>query len=279
VTTFAGTDGTRLAYHQAGNGARLVCLPGGPMQSAAYLGDLGGLAAHRELIRLDPRGTGDSAVPGDAATYRCDRQVDDVAALRAELGLERLDLLGHSAGGSLAVLYAARYPERTGRLVLVTPSPRVVGVEITDADRRKVAGLRGEEPWFPAAFAAFERIWSGNAAAADWAAIAPFMSGRWDEAARAMHARTAAGQNTDAARGYYSDGALDPQPTRAALAHLRLPVLLIAGGYDVSLPPERAAEYANLFPLGELAVLAGGGHYPWLDNPDWFVRTLTGFLA
>jgi pimeloyl-ACP methyl ester carboxylesterase len=233
VTTFAGTDGTRLAYHQAGNGARLVCLPGGPMQSAAYLGDLGGLAAHRELIRLDPRGTGDSAVPGDAATYRCDRQVDDVAALRAELGLERLDLLGHSAGGSLAVLYAARYPERTGRLVLVTPSPRVVGVEITDADRRKVAGLREEEPWFPDAFAAFERIWSGNAAAADWAAI----------------------------------------------AHLRLPVLLIAGGYDVSLPPERAAEYANLFPLGELAVLAGGGHYPWLDNPDWFVRTLTGFLA
>ncbi|MER6593903.1 alpha/beta fold hydrolase [Micromonospora purpureochromogenes] len=74
------------------------------MLASAYLGDLGGLSAHRSLVRLDLRGTGESAVPADPATYRYDRLVDDVDALRVHLGRDRIDLLGHSAGGSLAVL-------------------------------------------------------------------------------------------------------------------------------------------------------------------------------
>ncbi|PWU50718.1 hypothetical protein DLJ47_23490, partial [Micromonospora sp. S4605] len=88
-----------------GAGAPLVCLPGGPMQAAAYLGDLGGLPAHRELVLLDLRGTGASAVPTDPASYRFDRQVADVEALRRHLGLDRLDLVTHSAGAALALCY------------------------------------------------------------------------------------------------------------------------------------------------------------------------------
>lgn len=105
MPTFPTYDGTELAHHARGDGAPLVVLPGGPMRASAYLG---GLTAHRRLILLDLRGTGDSAVPTDPATYRCDRLVDDVEALRVHLGLDRMDLLAHSAGGSLAMLYAAR---------------------------------------------------------------------------------------------------------------------------------------------------------------------------
>jgi pimeloyl-ACP methyl ester carboxylesterase len=155
---FRAADGTRLAYHQAGDGEPLICLPGGPMQASAYLGDLGGLSAHRSLVLLDLRGTGESALPAEEASYRCDRQVDDVEALRAQLGRDRVDLLGHSAGGTLALLYAARHPDRIGRLALLSPSPMAVGLEITDSDRRQVAELRRGEAWFPDAFAAFERI-------------------------------------------------------------------------------------------------------------------------
>lgn len=43
----------------------------------------------RRLILLDLRGTGDSAVPMDPTTYRCDQLVDDMEALRACLGVER----------------------------------------------------------------------------------------------------------------------------------------------------------------------------------------------
>jgi proline iminopeptidase len=279
MAIFAGTDGTRLAYHQAGEGGPLICVPGGPMQASAYLGDLGGLSAHRSLALLDLRGTGASAVPADPTTYRCDRLVDDVEALRVHLGLGRIDLLAHSAGAALALLYAARHPDRVGRLALLNPSPRAVSLEITDADRRQVAELRTGEAWFPDAFAALERIWSGEATAADWTAIAPFTYGRWDAVAQAHLAREASQTNAEAAAVYYSAGALDPEATRTALARLRAPVLLVAGEYDVALPPKCAAEYAGLFGQAELAVQPGGGHYPWLDDPEWLEQTLAMFLG
>src|SRR5919106_308267 len=248
------------------------------MQASDYLGDFGGLSAHRTLVRLDLRGTGASATPADSATYRCDRQVDDVEALRVHLRLDQIDLAGHSAGGSLAVLYAARFPDRIGRLVLVNPSPRPVGVEIADADRGELAELRRGEPWFPAAFAALERIWSGDATDADWTAIAPFSYRRWDAASQANLARSASETNQEAAMIYYSDGAVDPTATRSALRSLEAPVLLVTGEYDVGLPPKRATEYAGLFPQAELAVLPRGGHYPWIDDPQWLAETMSAFL-
>jgi pimeloyl-ACP methyl ester carboxylesterase len=278
VEIFDSVDGTRLAYHRSGAGRPLICLPGGPMQAAAYLGDLGGLSAHRELVLLDLRGTGDSAVPADPSTYRCDRQVDDVEALRIHLGLDRLDLVGHSAGATLALLYAARHPDSVGRLLLVTPSPRPVGVDVADADRRELAELRRGEPWFAEAYAAFERIWAGEGGPADGMAITPFLWGRWDAASESHVVEGASLRNGQAAAAYYADGAFDPAAVRAALATLAAPVLLVAGEHDVSLPPKRAAEYAGLFPHAELVVQPGAGHYPWLDDAGWFTPAVADFL-
>src|SRR5437016_12351317 len=99
---FASYDGTELGYRAVGEGPPLVCLPGGPGRAAEYLGDLGGLDTRRRLILLDPRGVGSSADPADPATFRVDRLVQDVEALRAHLELERMDLLAHSAGAVLA---------------------------------------------------------------------------------------------------------------------------------------------------------------------------------
>lgn len=278
VANFSAADSTRLAYHSSGAGAPLICLPGGPMQASVYLGDLGGLTAHRSLVRLDLRGTGDSATPKDPETYRCDRQVDDVEALRAHLRLDRIDLLGHSAGGTLALQYAIRHPERVGKLVLVSPSPRPVGIEITDDARREVAELRRGERWFPEAFAAFDRIWSGDFSGANWAEIAPFSHGRWDDERKAFVAREAEQINADAAAVYYSANALDPGAARGALTRLTEPVLLVAGEYDVGLPPKCAAEFAALFPAARLAVAPRSGHFPWLDDPAWFTAAVAAFL-
>lgn len=281
MNTFDATDGTRLAYHVAGAGRPLVCLPGGPMQASAYLGDLGGLpgSARRALVLLDLRGTGGSAVPADPATYRCDRQVPDVEALRIHFELERLDLVAHSAGAALALLYAARYPDRVASLALINPTPRAVGLEISDQDRRELAEFRRGEPWFPDAFAAFERIWSGDATEADWDGITPFTYGRWDSASQALDARGKTERNAEAAAAYYSAGAVDPAAVRASIARLEVPVLLIAGEYDVALPPKRAAEYAALFPRADLAVQPRAGHFPWLDDPRSFAATLTAFYT
>jgi pimeloyl-ACP methyl ester carboxylesterase len=80
MPSFCAADGTELAYHV--QGAPLVCLPGGPGRASSYLGDLGGLSAHRRLILLDSRGTGRSAIPADPASYRCGHLVEDVAPCR-----------------------------------------------------------------------------------------------------------------------------------------------------------------------------------------------------
>ncbi|MGW1531505.1 alpha/beta fold hydrolase [Streptomyces aureus] len=278
MPSFLAYDGTELAFDTSGDGPPLVCLPGGPMQDSDYLGNLGGLSAHRRLIMADPRGTGGSAVPADPGSYRCDRQVDDVEALREHLGLDRMDLLAHSAGTNLAVLYAQRHPERVGRLALITPSVYAVGVEVTGEVRRETALLRKGEPWFPEAFAALEAIVAGKGDAAAFAAIAPFWYGRWDAAARAHRDAEDAHRNQEAA-ARFSDGAFDPDATRAALARLASPVLVLAGELDLNSPAPAMAEVAALFPHAELVVQPGAGHFPWLDDPARFAATTEAFLG
>ncbi|MET7984957.1 MULTISPECIES: alpha/beta hydrolase [unclassified Streptomyces] len=277
MPAFITYDGTELAFDTLGDGPPVVCLPGGPMQDCRYLGNLGGLSAHRRLIMMDPRGTGRSAIPADPDSYRCDRLVDDVEALREHLGLDRMDLLAHSGGTNLAVLYAQRHPERVARLALITPSVYAVGIEITGEARRATALLRRDEPWFPEAFAALERIAAGNGDADAFLAIAPFWYGRWDEAARAHRDAEDARKNHQAA-ARYSDGAFAPDATRAALARLASPVLVLAGEADLNSPPQAMARVAALFPHAELVVQPGAGHFPWLDDPERFVTATTAFL-
>ncbi|MFI7636077.1 alpha/beta fold hydrolase [Nonomuraea sp. NPDC049400] len=278
MDSFTSYDGTKLAYHVFGDGHPVVCLPGGPMQASAYLGDLGGLSAHLRLIMLDLRGTGQSAVPKDAASYRCDRLVADVEALREHLGLDRMDLLAHSGGTNLATLYAARHPERVSKLALITPSVMAVGITITEDVRRETAQRRKNEPWFSAAFAALEAIMAGQAAGDAFQTIAPFWYGRWDETAQAHKAAEAEQRNREAAAVFGAEGAFDPDATRAALTRFTSPVLLLAGEVDLNSPPAAVTELARLFPNPELVVQARAGHFPWLDDASQFVATTAAFL-
>lgn len=134
---FETRDGVTLAYTTEGSGPLLVCQPGGPGRASRYLQDLGGLAATRTLLRLDSRGTGDSAKTTSLA-MPC--LADDLDDLRRHLGVESFDLLGHSAGAVVAQVYAGRYGA-VGRLVLVTPSGRLQGVSGRDVSRRETYGV------------------------------------------------------------------------------------------------------------------------------------------
>lgn len=279
MPTFSAHDGTDLAYHVSGEGSPVICLPGGPMQDTDYLGELGGLSAHRQLILMDLRGTGRSATPEDAASYRCDRLVDDVEALREHLGLDRFDLLAHCAGANLAALYTARHPDRVGKLALITPSTFAVGIAPTGEARLEIARLRKDEPWFPAAFAALEAIVAGNPTDDGWQAIDPFFYGRWDAAAQAHHAAQNGHRNDEAAAAFGAEGAYDPDATRAALSAFSAPVLLLAGEVDLNSIPSAVAAFADLFPNADFVVQPAAGHFPWTDDADWFVTTTATFLG
>ncbi|MEV1286911.1 alpha/beta hydrolase [Micromonospora sp. NPDC049679] len=280
MQTFAAFDGTTLAYHEQGHGTPLICLPGGPGRASAYFGDLGGLSAHRRLILLDNRGTGNSAVPEDPSSYRCDRLVDDVEALRLHLGLERLDLLAHSAAGNIATLYAARHPERLHRLVLVAPGWRATDLEFTDEEWLSTMHRRADEPWYADAYAAILRIEAGEVTAENWRAASPFYFGRWSAAAAEFTDTDEAQRAPEAEAGFRVPGAFgDPAETRAALASLTAPVLVIGGELDPAPTVRLLRELTALFPQGRLVIQPDAGHMPWIDDPAAFVATVTGFLA
>ena len=153
-----------------------------------------------------------------------------------------------------------------------------MGIVATADDRRAVLKSRAGEPWFAEASAAFERIAGGEGAERDWEALAPAVYGRWDEIAQAHHAAGEKRQNVEAARIFGSEGAYDPEATRRALAGLGAPVLAIAGEFDTNSPPPIVAGLASLFPNTTHLILPRAGHFPWLDNPAAFTKSIWDFL-
>ena len=275
---FASYDGTEIAYSVLGEGSPLVCLPGGPGRAVEYLGDLGGLATSRQLILMHPRGVGSSADPGDPATFRVDRLVDDVESLRVHLGLDRMDLLAHSAGGVLATLYAAAYPERVRRLILVTPGLAAVGVHGTEEDMGAALERSSAEPWYPGALAALEKIFDGDLSMEAFRASRPLFYGRWDEVAQA-HAIAGTAERYLAARaGYFAGVDLDVSSTRAALKRLRGPVLLYGGELDPMVTSAALREAAPLFNDARVVVQPEAAHFPWVDHPRAFAANIASFL-
>jgi pimeloyl-ACP methyl ester carboxylesterase len=79
------------------------------------------LRRHRRAVALDFRGHGDSD-PAENGDYSIPGLVGDVEAAADQLGLRRFVLAGHSLGGSVAIEYAGRHPERVAGLLLVDPN-------------------------------------------------------------------------------------------------------------------------------------------------------------
>jgi pimeloyl-ACP methyl ester carboxylesterase len=275
---FASYDGTDIAYRRLGRGRPLVCLPGGPGLSPDYLGNVGGLGEKRTLILPETRGTASSGIPADPATYRCDRMVADVEALRTHLGLERMDLVGHSAAADLAVLCAAAHPERLDHLILLNPVTFALGLALTKEELLASMERRRDEPWYPAARKAVLAAGKGADTTEMRRAYAPLFYGRWDDAAQAHAALEFERRVPAVEAGYYAEGAFSPDTTRAAVAKVGAPVLVYAGGLDVNPTSELAERAARLFPRGQVVVQPGAGHFPWLDDPGWF-RSVMTFLG
>lgn len=275
---FASYDGTEIAYRVLGDGPPLVCLPGGPGRAAEYLGDLGGLAGERQLILADSRGVGASADPADPGTFRADRLVADVDALRAHLGLERMDLLGHSAGAILATLYAGAHPRRLSRLLLLTPGLGAVDIAVTGEEFNAVAERHSARPWYPAARAALESITAGSRNLEDFRASRPLFYGRWDKAAE-EHAAVGVAERHQAAReGFFAGLELDVADVKAALRALTAPVLLYAGDADPLVTPAMITAAAPFFNDATIIVQPGAGHFPWIDDPAAFTAAVGSFL-
>lgn len=286
MPTFETYDGVRLSYDVRGDGVPLLVLPGGPLRPPAYLGDLGGLDASRTLVMLHHRGVGDSPRAEDRDSYRCDRMVGDVEALRRHLALEHIDLLAHSAGANLALLYAVAHPERVRRIALITPSLRAVGLVPTPEEREAAIQARSDEPWFAACYAAYRRLLVSDDAGLpgyphDEFDVEGLFYGAWDDAAQA-HVRADFGWSDEDIKAIHNgEGVFAPETTRTALAELDARVLILAGGVDASCMPAWAERLRTTFRDGvaELVVQPRAGHYPWIDDAPEFGRVVGAWLS
>jgi proline iminopeptidase len=275
-------DGRRLGWREAGSGEPLLLQPGGPGMSSAYFGDLPELAARRRLLLLDPRGTGSSDGPSDAAAFELADYASDVEEVRRHLGVERLDLLGHSHGGFVAMAWASAFPQSVGRLVLANTAARF-SEAIRAARAARVASHEGEA-YYPDAVEALRLHGAGSYGS--------------DEELRDLYRREArvllapgtsidglgellarAGPNAAALR-YFNDHIASGMDQRAALARVEAPTLVITGELD-PFGESTAREIADALPDATLVVLAGADHFPFLEpaNRAAWSEEVARFLA
>ncbi len=118
----ASVNGVQIYYEIAGSGEYVLQVPGAVNGHEGYAAVTPGMARHFKVIDFDPRGYGLSDRPKQRYTF--DVWAADMAALLDALGVERAHVHGGSMGGSLAIHYAARYPERVNGLVVSGSSAR-----------------------------------------------------------------------------------------------------------------------------------------------------------
>lgn len=277
-------DGVRLAYRKAGSGNEaIVVLHGGPGFTMDYLADdLLPLAEKHTVVFYDQRGTGGSTLVADAAALDAQRFAEDLEAVRRHVGLQKPTLLGHSWGAGVAALYAMRYPQHVGRLILVGAIPPR-GAEL----ERTFAAIRagGDEDWRNRLHerGAAWRADPGSASACrayyeTW--FAPFFADA--SAMRRSKGDFCAGgadslKNKVANIDRFVLPSLGDYDWRSALKQVHAPALVVHGTAD-PIPVASAAEWAAALPNARLLLMPGVGHFPYLEAPEAFFAAVEHFV-
>ncbi len=120
---YASVNGLKLYYEVHGTGQPLVLLHGGVGTHDMFGEVLPLLAAGRQVIAVDLQAHGRTA--DIDRPMRFELMADDISGLIQYLGFGRVDLMGYSLGGGVALQTAIRHPGQVRKLVLVsTPFKR-----------------------------------------------------------------------------------------------------------------------------------------------------------
>jgi 3-oxoadipate enol-lactonase len=249
----------RSAVSLEGDGPPLFLIHGIGASRQSWAGVVPLIKHRYRCISYDLRGHGASPVP--APPYSLDDLVEDLEAVRRELGIAKAHVMGHSLGGMIGPAYARRYPDRVLSLGLLSTA-----AFRTEEDSAKVKGVgaamrqRGIAPvletlrerWFTPAFAA----------------------ARPDVIERRMQQVI----DTDpqvflSVFDIYAETEMAPW-----LPEVAAPSLVLTGELDGGCPPRLNELIAKALPRSELVILPKLRHAILLEAPDQVAPHLLGFL-
>ncbi len=257
--------GFDLYYRVSGAGRPVVILSGGPGFDCDYLTPVASeIAKSNQAILVELRGTGRSRPSViSPETINLQGYLEDLEALRTHLKLERWTVLGHSAGGLLAMHYAAAHPERVDRLVLVGTAP--IAFEFMDAYRDNLEMRVGPEALQSNDPAGFQRV------------LPAFFFDLQQGAAFAA-AFPAAQLHADVSRLLSAEMMRPGADLRPQLKNFARPVLMVCGRQD---PIDARMAYETHLALkgSELQFINRCGHFPWVEQPRQFFEIAERFLA
>ena len=261
-----------------GAGKPLIVV-GGPQLGHTYMRPLDALADDFRLVYYDARGSGGTDV-GDPSQLTFAGAVEDLEAVREALALDRVSLLGHSLGGHVAYLYAARHAEYVETMILVD-----VGPPLDEELMRRFWGTM-ESRRSPADAEEGSRIRaSAEFLSGDPAAVERFMKNLYSPFFRESRTPKEAdwGFTTITAANVlqYEEqlmrtlGALDPVES---LARVECPTLVVHGEAD-PIPWEFGKFIADRIPGAKLVVIPGASHFPFVEDRAAFVRAIQEFRS
>ena len=266
----------------SGHGVPLLLIHGGPGAGHDYLEPLQRLAeAGRPVIVWDQLGCGRSEAPEDPSLYRLERQVEEVASIRAALGLEPVHILGQSLGGWLAIEYLLSEPEAVVSLHLASSSSGVPALmrglaalrrrlpaEVREALERGDASGEIEDETYQAAELYFVRR---HVCRLD--PLPQPLQRTIENTARSPAHKVMWGPNQ-----FRPVGNLSGWDRQSELGRLRLPTLVSCGRHD-KFVPACSRELQRAIPGSELHVFERSSHMSHLEEPEPFIAVVEAFLA
>jgi pimeloyl-ACP methyl ester carboxylesterase len=266
--------GHRVNFNIAGHGPPIVLIHGVAGRAGQWDQTVQLLAEQHTVVAPDLLGHGESAKPrGD---YSLGAHASGIRDLLLGLGFERATIVGHSLGGGIAMQLAYQFPERCERLVLVSSGG--LGQDVHPLLR--AATLPGSELVLP--LIAHPRV-------IDAAALLPRALGRIGLRTRPDLAEMARGyqslSNAEARSAFIHTlrGVIDPTGQRINASDRlylasKMPTLIIWGRRDKIIPVDHAEPAHQGMPGSRLELFEDSGHFPHLDDPARFTRTLSAFL-
>ena len=272
----ADINGNAVFYTTLGQGRPMLFVHGGPGLDHTYFRPwLDPLSDQFQLIYYDQLGQGCSTRPASYVEIGIDTWADEIDALRAFLGHDRMILFGHSFGSFIAQKYALRHGNHLDGLILCATTPVLDYQDVTMMN----AQMRGTAEQVQAVVKLFTEPVADDAAFRQlWMKILPLYFHPYDP-----RVGTAMDITTRYSAEAFNQAARNCVPTfntLSRLSEIAAPTLILAGRHDWIMPPTQGAERIHAaVPSSKVVIFENSGHFPFIEEADPFVATVKDWIA